>query len=58
LIIRFNKNGVVKKIEYKDTTEQKPAEFVQRKTPTKGKELNALQQMLGNIGKFKPPKTD
>lgn len=58
LIIRFNKNGVVKKIEYKDTTEQKPAEFVQRKTPTKGKELNALQQIFGNIGKFKPPKTD
>ena len=26
-----------------------------RKTPTSGKELSFLQQMLGNIGKFNPP---
>jgi len=55
LTIRFDKKGVIQKIEKFDTTKQKEIEFVKRKTPTKGKELTFIQQIIGNIGKFANP---
>ena len=58
LTIEFDKRGVVKEINNFDATKIEKIELVQRKTPTKGKELTLLQQLLGNIGRFGTPKDD
>jgi outer membrane protein assembly factor BamE (lipoprotein component of BamABCDE complex) len=55
LTIRFDKKGVIQKIEEIDATKQKEIELVERETPTKGKELTFIQQIIGNIGKFGDP---
>lgn len=52
LTIQFDKRGVVKEINTFDATKIEKIELVQRKTPTKGKELTLLQQLIGNIGRF------
>lgn len=52
LTIQFDKRGVVKAVKDFDATQIKKIELVQRKTPTKGKELTFLQQLIGNIGRF------
>jgi len=58
LTIRFDKKGVIQKIEELDATKQKEIELVERETPTKGKELTFIQQIIGNIGKFGNPSGD
>ena len=58
LTIRFDKKGVIQKIQEFDATKQKEVELVERETPTKGKELTFIQQIIGNIGKFGNPKGD
>jgi len=55
LIIKFDKNGIVQKINELDTTKQKEIPFVKRETPTKGKELTFIQQIIGNVGKYSNP---
>ncbi|MBK18338.1 MAG: cell envelope protein SmpA [Rhodospirillaceae bacterium] len=52
LTVRFDKKGIVQKIQQIDATKLKEVEFVKRETPTKGKELTFIQQIIGNIGKF------
>ena len=52
LTIKFDKNGIVQKIYETDTTKQKEILFVERETPTKGKELTFIQQIIGNVGKY------
>jgi outer membrane protein assembly factor BamE (lipoprotein component of BamABCDE complex) len=58
LTIRFDKKGVIQDIQNFDATKLKAAELVERETPTKGKELTFIQQIIGNIGKFGDPKGD
>ena len=52
LTIKFNKDGIVQNIYETDTTKQKEILFVERETPTKGKELTFIQQIIGNVGKY------
>ena len=52
LVIQFDKNGVVKKITKFNASDAKDIALVERTTPTKGKELSVLQQILGNVGRF------
>ena len=58
LSIRFNKRGIVSKLDNLDATRIARIEFVERETPTKGKDLTILQQMIGNIGRFGAPSDD
>ena len=55
LVIKFDQKGFVRNIRHLDTTNQKEIDFVERKTPTKGKELTFIQQAIGNVGKFRKP---
>lgn len=50
--VAFDDNGTVTEIAAIDPKLAKDIEPVDRKTPTAGKEYTALQQMIGNIGKF------
>ena len=58
LTVKFDKQGIVQKIYELDTTKQKEISFVKRETPTKGKELTFIQQIIGNIGKYSGPTDD
>lgn len=52
LTIQFDKRGVVKAVDNFDATKIEKIELVQRETPTKGKDLTLLQQLIGNVGRF------
>lgn len=52
--ITFNDSGRVAAIKNYDLAEARDIVMVQRITPTSGKELTVLEQILGNVGKFNP----
>ena len=52
LIIRFNKRGIVQKIERLNKHDGQEIKVVNRKTQTRGKELSVIEQLLGNVGRF------
>jgi outer membrane protein assembly factor BamE (lipoprotein component of BamABCDE complex) len=54
--ITFNESGRVDKIKYYDMKDAQNITMVARVTPTSGKELTVLEQILGNVGKFSGPK--
>jgi outer membrane protein assembly factor BamE (lipoprotein component of BamABCDE complex) len=56
LVIQFDKKGVVKNIQKLDASYAKDISLVERVTPTKGKDLSVMQQILGNVGRFGKPK--
>ncbi|EKV31310.1 Outer membrane lipoprotein OmlA [Caenispirillum salinarum AK4] len=51
--ISFAPNGVVKDIQTMDKSAGREVDIVDRETPTPGKDETILQQMLGNLGRFK-----
>lgn len=58
LVVRFDKKGVVQQVERLDKMDGREVQVVDRKTPTRGKELTILEQLIGNIGKFSGPEVD
>jgi outer membrane protein assembly factor BamE (lipoprotein component of BamABCDE complex) len=54
--INFNESGRVDRIRYYDLADAQNITMVARITPTSGKELTILEQILGNVGKFSGPR--
>ena len=52
VVIRFDKQGIVQQVERLEKQDGRDIQIVDRKTPTRGKELTILEQLIGNIGKF------
>lgn len=52
VIVRFNPAGVVEKIDQMNQDQAQDVDFVDRQTPTAGKDLSFFEQMLGNVGRF------
>lgn len=52
--VTFNDSGRVQAIKNYDLKDAENIAMVQRITPTSGKELTVLEQILGNVGKFNP----
>jgi outer membrane protein assembly factor BamE (lipoprotein component of BamABCDE complex) len=52
LVIKFDAQGRVDKVASFDATDGKPVAPVARVTPTKGKQLGVLEQIIGNVGRF------
>jgi outer membrane protein assembly factor BamE (lipoprotein component of BamABCDE complex) len=50
--VAFDAQDTVASIEKVDPAKAKDIEIVDRRTPTAGKEFTALQQAIGNLGKF------
>ena len=50
--ITFDKAGVVKDVAQRGLEDDIAVQSVARETPTAGKELSILEQLVGNIGKF------
>lgn len=56
--VTFNDDGRVSAIKNYDLKDAQDIQMVQRITPTSGKELTILEQVLGNVGKFTGPKKE
>jgi outer membrane protein assembly factor BamE (lipoprotein component of BamABCDE complex) len=54
--VSFNEGGRVNSIKYYDKSDAQNITMVARTTPTSGKELTVLEQILGNVGKFSGPR--
>ena len=52
VVLRFDKDGVLRGIEHKTKADAQPVEVVSRTTPSPGSEASFMQQLLGNVGKF------
>lgn len=52
LSITFDQNGVVRDVSTKGLEDGREVEQVDRVTPTAGKEMSILEQLLGNVGRF------
>lgn len=52
LAVRFDKAGLVKKVERYALADGKVLAPVERKTPTRGKEMTVIEQLFGNFGRF------
>ena len=52
--VTFNDSGRIQGIKNYDLKDAENIAMVQRITPTSGKELTVLEQILGNVGKFNP----
>ncbi len=52
LAILFGKDGKVSEIKRYGIKDGRQVAFVSRETPTKGKDITLLEQLLGNFGRF------
>jgi len=52
VVVYFDDQGVLKNAQQVDEKAGKNVEMVKKKTPAPGKEMNAFQQFLDNLGKF------
>ncbi|MCR6632187.1 MAG: hypothetical protein NVV74_20240 [Magnetospirillum sp.] len=50
--ITFDRSGVVKDLVQRGLEDGIAIQSVERETPSAGKELGILEQLVGNIGKF------
>ena len=50
--IRFGEDGLVAAIDTYGLDDARAVEMVDRVTPTSGKEITILQQLIGNVGRF------
>ena len=53
--IAFDDVGTVAGVERHGLEQAHEVSLVERETPTAGSELSALEQFIGNIGRFNPP---
>jgi outer membrane protein assembly factor BamE (lipoprotein component of BamABCDE complex) len=56
--IRFDPQGILAEVRILDTSAQSPVSPTTRITPTAGKQLNVIQQLLGNVGRFQGTEND
>lgn len=57
VLIAFDKDSKVKEIRRYGMKDGKQIAFVERETPTRGKELTVLEQLFGNLGRFNSSST-
>lgn len=50
--VSFDPRGVVKVVSNHTLEDGQKVELVDRETPTAGKEMSVLEQLLGNVGRF------
>jgi outer membrane protein assembly factor BamE (lipoprotein component of BamABCDE complex) len=52
-LIKFSKDGKVIEVDEVSLEQGREIKHVERKTPTHGNELTVLEQLIGNLGRFK-----
>lgn len=56
--LQFNETGRLQTIKSYDLKDAKDIDMVSRITPTAGKQLTVLEQIMGNVGRFSGPRQD
>ena len=52
VVVKFDEAGTVADVHELDQNAGKEVELVERTTPTAGRDMNFIEQMLGNVGRF------
>ncbi|AWK86864.1 outer membrane protein assembly factor BamE [Azospirillum thermophilum] len=52
VIVKFDDAGTLREVKKLDETNAQQVEMVERTTPTAGREMTFLEQMMGNVGRF------
>jgi len=52
VVVHFDDAGVVTDLKQLDASQGQNVEMVERTTPTRGREMGFLEQMIGNFGRF------
>ena len=55
LRVEFTQTGIVSRIDDLDLDDAQAVQLVERETPTLGRRLTILEQLLGNFGRFNTP---
>jgi len=58
LQLNFNESGRLQAMKKYNLADGKDIDMVSRITPTAGKELTILEQIMGNVGRFSGPRQD
>ena len=53
LVVKFSKDGKVASVDSKGLDQSRVINPVERKTPTHGNKMTILEQMIGNLGRFR-----
>ena len=53
VVVKFAKDGKVKEVNILGLEKSRVIEPVSRKTPTHGNEMTVIEQLIGNLGRFK-----
>jgi outer membrane protein assembly factor BamE (lipoprotein component of BamABCDE complex) len=56
--LNFNESGRLTAIKRYDLSDSKDIDMVSRITPTAGKEITVLEQIMGNVGRFSGPRQE
>ena len=56
--VTFNESGRIDGIKNYDLKDAQNIQMVQRITPTAGKEITILEQLMGNVGRFSGPRRE
>ncbi len=57
IMVEFSETGIVRQIQDLDLGDAQIVELVERETPTLGRRMGVLEQLLGNFGRFNTPTT-
>jgi outer membrane protein assembly factor BamE (lipoprotein component of BamABCDE complex) len=52
IVIGFDEGGIVRNVQHLNLADSRPVDPSPRETPSAGKELGFVEQLLGNLGKF------
>jgi len=52
IVVKFDQHGVVQALDVYDKDSAENVEPVDRQTPTAGNQLNIIEQLLSNVGRF------
>jgi len=52
IAVQFDAEGVVSEVTEFDASDSRDVNYVSRTTPTRGRELTLLEQVLGNVGRL------
>ena len=55
VVVYFDPTGKVEHIQRYDENDSREVDLVEGKTPTSGRELGILEQIMGNLGRFNRP---
>ncbi len=52
IVVCFDEGGIVRNVQHLNLADSRPVDPSPRETPSAGKELGFVEQLLGNLGKF------